>query len=45
MVFPLLVGALAGSAGIERSYFFCAAVACGLLVAVVAGQGQRLRAS
>lgn len=42
MIFPFLVGALAGSAGIERSYFFCAAVACGLLVAVIAGRGQRI---
>ena len=45
MTFPLLVGALAGSAGIARSYFFCAAVACGLLVAVIAGRGQRLQST
>jgi MFS family permease len=43
MLFPLVVGALAGYVGIARSYFFCAVIACGLLVAVIAGQGQRPR--
>ena len=33
MVFPLLVGALAGKWGIHYSYFFCAAVVFALLVA------------
>ncbi len=41
MIFPLLVGAIAGSAGIARSYFFCAVIACGLLVAVIAGPTER----
>jgi hypothetical protein len=31
MVFPLLVGALAQSVVIARSYWFCAAAASGLL--------------
>jgi dipeptide/tripeptide permease len=39
MVFPLLVGALAQSVGIARSYWFCAAAAGALLVAAVA-QGR-----
>lgn len=33
VVFPLLVGALAQAIGIARSYWFCAAVALGLLAA------------
>jgi hypothetical protein len=31
MVFPLLVGTLAQSVGIARSYWFCAAAVAGLL--------------
>jgi MFS family permease len=42
MVFPLVVGALAGTAGIARSYFFCAAVAAGLLAAVITIRPARL---
>jgi fucose permease len=38
MTFPLLVGALAGSVGIARSYSFCAVIVCGLLVAMIAGR-------
>lgn len=38
MVFPLLVGSLAARTGIARSYWFCAVVACGLLVAALAGK-------
>ena len=41
-VFPLLVGAIAGNIGIARSYWFCAAVAAGLLAgAIVARVGAR----
>ncbi|MCX7030021.1 MAG: MFS transporter, partial [Spirochaetes bacterium] len=36
MVFPLLVGALAGTVGIAQSYWFCAAAAGGLLAAALA---------
>jgi FHS family glucose/mannose:H+ symporter-like MFS transporter len=36
MAFPLLVGALAQDVGIARSYWFCAAVAAGLLAASLA---------
>jgi fucose permease len=43
MTFPLVVGALAGSVGIARSYFFCAAVVCGLFVASIACRGPRCR--
>jgi MFS family permease len=35
MAFPLLVGALAQAVGIARSYWFCAAVAGGLLIAAL----------
>jgi DHA1 family inner membrane transport protein len=38
MVFPLLVGSIAAGIGIARTYWFCAVVACGLLVAALAGQ-------
>ena len=36
MVFPLLVGALAQSVGIARSYWFCAVAAAGLLAGALA---------
>jgi FHS family glucose/mannose:H+ symporter-like MFS transporter len=36
IVFPLAVGALAGTLGIARSYWFCAAAAAGLLAASLA---------
>ncbi len=36
MTFPLLVGSLATGIGIARSYWFCAAVALGLLAAALA---------
>ena len=36
MVFPLLIGAVAGVVGIARSYWFCAAAAGALLVATLA---------
>ena len=39
MVFPLLVGALAQSVGIARSYWFCAAAA-GVLLAAAVAQGR-----
>jgi FHS family glucose/mannose:H+ symporter-like MFS transporter len=35
MVFPLVVGMLAGKVGIASAYLFCAAVVAGLLLAVV----------
>jgi MFS family permease len=41
MVFPLLVGSIAARIGIARSYWFCAAIACGLLAAALAGQRGR----
>ncbi len=41
MVFPLLVGAIAQSVGIARSYWFCAAAVAGLLAgAMVARTGR-----
>ena len=43
MVFPLLVGSLAQSVGIARSYWFCAAAAVGLLAGALtmrAGAGR-----
>ena len=43
MIFPLLVGFLASKVRIERSYFFCAAVACGLLLALVFWEGAKRR--
>jgi fucose permease len=35
MVFPLLMGSIAAGIGIARTYWFCAVVAFGLLVAVL----------
>jgi MFS transporter, FHS family, glucose/mannose:H+ symporter len=46
MVFPLVVGAIAGRVGIAGSYFFCAGVVAVLLVGVVSwGGAQRRRAA
>lgn len=39
MVFPLLIGSIAAKVGIARSYSVCAAVVCGLLLAVAFGEG------
>jgi len=44
MVFPLLVGALAGTFGIARSYWFCAAAAAVLLAAALAARASPGRA-
>jgi nitrate/nitrite transporter NarK len=44
MVFPLLVGSIAAGIGIARTYWFCAVVAFGLLVAVLQA-GKRGRAA
>jgi MFS family permease len=41
VVFPFLVGAIAQGTGIARSYYFCAAVAAGLLVAAAIGRRAR----
>lgn len=43
MVFPLLVGALAGKWGIDHSYFFCAAMVCVLLAAMLTMKGSKPR--
>jgi predicted MFS family arabinose efflux permease len=43
MVFPLLVGALAQRVGISRSYWFCALVVLGLLVALTIGEARGKR--
>ncbi|MEI6386677.1 MAG: MFS transporter [Spirochaetota bacterium] len=42
MVFPFLVGILAGNFGIAASYFFCALVVAGLLIAVLLGKAPRI---
>ena len=41
MVFPLLVGTLAQSVGIARSYWFCAAAAAGLLAGALVRRAER----
>jgi predicted MFS family arabinose efflux permease len=43
MVFPLLVGAIAGRVGIAGSYFFCAGVVAVLLLGVVSWSGAQKR--
>ena len=44
IVFPLLVGALAGTFGIARSYWFCAAEAAVLQAAALAARASPGRA-
>jgi hypothetical protein len=44
MVFPLLVGTLAQSVGIARSYWFCAAAAAGLLAGALVARVRTERA-
>jgi MFS family permease len=41
MIFPFLIGAVAGRLGIGRSYVLCAVIVCGLLVATLIGDGSR----
>jgi hypothetical protein len=43
MVFPLLVGTLAQSVGIARSYWFCAAAVAGLLAGALAARAASHR--